>query len=97
MSVAVDSSFAEEEKGRNVCKEGQSKDKEEKAWDGESAGAWWVCRYVERLNLNSPASFHQIYEWAIHVRVVLVGIPFFKVVLILRINWRFRIYFYVTI
>jgi len=31
MLVVVDSSFAEEEKGWIVCKEGQSKDKEENA------------------------------------------------------------------
>jgi len=58
MLVVVDSSFAEEEKGWIVCKEGQSKDKEENAWDGQSSGAWWVCRYVERLIFSSLASFH---------------------------------------
>ena len=48
--VLIDSSFGEKE-GRKVCKEGQSKDKEENARDVQSSGAWWVCRYVERLIL----------------------------------------------
>lgn len=56
-TMITDSCIREKAKGWQVCKEGESQDKEEGSWASESIGTGWVCWFMEGMKV---CYFHSV-------------------------------------